>query len=177
MDRAYSHYWMFRGLKVEKKTFEDSIIQENIYVEMGFYAKQLKRYLKYFNRDQMLILLADDMLKNPQREFDNVLKFLNVRTVKIDVLHISSNSAKKTRSRLIHKCFRLVSRILVHLKLSLLLKALRTVGAHKLFTKLNSVQLKYPDMQSSTREYLQTLFKDDIKELEIILGRDLSHWK
>lgn len=36
------------------------------YIEQGLYAQQLSEYLKYFKRDQMLILLFDELKSNPK---------------------------------------------------------------------------------------------------------------
>lgn len=178
IDRAYSHYWMYQASKREKRTFEDVIRKENIYIQMGFYSKQLKRYLNYFNRDQMLILIADDMLMNPRNELDKVLRFLNVDTnIKIDVMRVFSNSAKKNRSKWIYKGSYLISRGLINLNLSPFLSMFRKIGVHHLFTKLNAVKFKYPAMQSITRANLREVFKEDVKELEGLMDRDLSHWQ
>ena len=58
-DRAYSHYWLHRGLSVLGNiSFEQALHEEEVYVSMGLYARQLKRYLEHFDRDQLLVLIS-----------------------------------------------------------------------------------------------------------------------
>jgi len=44
----------------------------------GLYYDQITNYLKYFNRDQLLILSFDELIKQPIGTFNKVLEFLKV---------------------------------------------------------------------------------------------------
>jgi hypothetical protein len=68
-------------------------------------------------------------------------------------------------------------RLLIDLRLSFLSLFLREFGVTSLIMRINTVPLKYPNMNPETRQYLRNVFKDDIRELAILSNRDLSHWE
>lgn len=102
VDRAISHYWLevkrgheklsiHKAFEKERERIEQvkKVIstQEGFYsfeyehysyVDRGKYAEQIKRYLAYFDRCQMLILKSEDLSCHPQVTFDRVTKFLNL---------------------------------------------------------------------------------------------------
>ncbi len=161
-------------------TFEDAIREERVYVEGGFYYKQLKRYLEYFSRKQILILLFDDIVSCPEEEIRKVLKFLNVSTdtnINLDMLQKKVNPSKKIKFGSVIPIMDFTHRLLIDLKLSFLPIFLRKIGVTPLIKNLNTVPFKYPDMNPDTRQYLRDTFKDDIRGLETLLNRDLSHWR
>jgi hypothetical protein len=179
IDRAYSHYWFHRGLSsIRDMTFEEAIQKERIYIEMGLYAMQMKRYLQHFTKDQILILLSDDMKIQPELELKKVLRYLNVSTdINSDILKGNANAPAEVKSTRVKKFLYSGSRVLINLKLSYVLDIMRKMGMHKLITKLNAAALHYPEMNPRTREYLYNVFRDDIEELEMLLNCNLSHWQ
>jgi len=84
VDRAYSHYWMSYRRGYETETFERAIELEQkrikidefhkihfSYIDRGFYAKQIKRYLKLFPKENMLfIIFEEDFLKNRKKQLN-----------------------------------------------------------------------------------------------------------
>jgi len=103
VDRAYSHYHHEVRLGIEPLTFEDAIAAEPIriageleklqsdslyqsvnyqhftYLERGIYAVQILRWLKWFRRDRILMLSAEQFFKDPKAEYERVLSFLGLR--------------------------------------------------------------------------------------------------
>lgn len=106
--RAYSHYNHQVRMRREGLTFEEAIRNEPkrlfsyhsensnekkinkknfikySYLERGKYFSQLQNVLNYFNKDQILILQSEKFNKNPQEEYNKVLKFLNLPPHKMD---------------------------------------------------------------------------------------------
>ena len=89
IQRAYSQYNMFKNEFDYHKSFNDAmyeIIQfdgDGI-IERGFYNEQIKNLLKYFPKDQILILISEKFRKKPQETINQVFDFLNLKRVKID---------------------------------------------------------------------------------------------
>ena len=85
--RAYSHYWHELMSGYEILSFEEAIRREEerlskgtifvkqhySYKDRGKYVIQLKRYMKYFTRNQMLILILEELKKNPINYIENKL--------------------------------------------------------------------------------------------------------
>lgn len=92
VDRAYSHYWHVIKMGHEYLSFEKAIEKEEerlntgdvnskryfSYKDRGKYVKQLRRFEEYFPKDQILILLQDDLKKHPNEVLKQVYSFLGV---------------------------------------------------------------------------------------------------
>jgi hypothetical protein len=88
LKRAMSHYQMDVGLGRTLRSFEDEI-KDNIedykndslstwsYLNMSFYTQQIENYKKYFG-EQVLILQFENLIKNDQKEFNNLNQFLEL---------------------------------------------------------------------------------------------------
>lgn len=95
IDRAYSEWHMFN--KTQKndnyKSFKDAIQHEidfrldeepNFFVanthhlQRGLYYKQIKKLLKFFPLQNLLIILNDDLKNKENESYEKIYKFLNV---------------------------------------------------------------------------------------------------
>jgi hypothetical protein len=181
IDRAYSQYWLLRNVKkIENREFEKEISDESHYIEQGFYAMQLRRYLELFKRDQIFILIFEDLRNHPLKEIVRLLKFLDVRTdidIDLNVLTRKTNESRKVRVKKLQNILEASQRFLIDKRLSFIFVHLRKIGISGFIKKLNAAAFNYPPMRSETRKMLRNLFDGDIKELEMILNRDLSHWR
>ena len=79
VERAISGYKYARKFNYEEASFTDAIekealriqsddlriVSECTYVNHGYYAYQVKRFLKYFEKSQLKILLYEDIKKSP----------------------------------------------------------------------------------------------------------------
>lgn len=178
-DRAYSHYWLHRGLSVLGNiSFEQALREEEIYVDMGFYAKQLKRYLEHFDHDQLLVLIFEELIRSPEIEMRRLFEFLGVATkLEVDFSQYPTNPPARVRSRALKKAVFSISRALANAQMSIVLDGLRKIGVHALVTRVTLTPLRYPPMAETTRRQLVELFSKDIAELETLLGCNLSQWR
>jgi hypothetical protein len=101
VERAYSHYQMERArgwewlpfplairleslrLDIAKITDkygkpERSSLRTHSYCDRGFYSRQIKNLLRYFPREQMLVLLNEDLQQQHHQTLKRVYQFLNV---------------------------------------------------------------------------------------------------
>lgn len=93
IERAFSHWNMEYDRNKEKKDFlycinnesnrmkEASSEQHRVfsYLDRGFYSLQLKRYLKYFSRDQMLFVKYEDFKNQQAATLHKVFNFLQIK--------------------------------------------------------------------------------------------------
>ncbi len=100
VDRAYAHYQMNVGWGFETLPFEEAITQEPermcdsgdpsrdfshvnwrrfSYVSRGVYVDQLQRWLGVFPREQVLVIKSEEFFEEPERIYDQTLKFLDLR--------------------------------------------------------------------------------------------------
>lgn len=83
-----------KNLKNQNKTFHT--INKH-YIGRGFYYKQLKNLLKWFPKDNILILISEKTKLNMKEEYNKVYNFLNIQELdntKYDLEYVSSNKSK-----------------------------------------------------------------------------------
>jgi hypothetical protein len=176
--RAYSSYRLHRGLSIiDDIPFEQAVEQEAVYVDMGLYAKQLKRYLEYFNREQLLVILFEDLIRQPDTVFRRIFEFLNVSDVEdIDFSGRGTNESSAMRSRGFHKAAFKFTLAMTNARLGFTIDWLRRLGVHSFVNRMNSSPSTCAPMKDGTVIELMSSFRDDIRELEELLELDLSQW-
>ena len=55
-------------------------VDHHAYVKRGLYEIQIARYLKYFSRDQIIVVNSDSLRANPELETSRLLSFLKVES-------------------------------------------------------------------------------------------------
>ena len=103
VERAYSHFQMERETRDETRSFEDALAWEETeltpeldrwvadhdyesplplfgrsYVARGCYAEHLERWLALFPREQLLVLMSDDLRDDPGNALSKAERFLGV---------------------------------------------------------------------------------------------------
>src|SRR5690606_27558532 len=83
IERAFSHYWHMKKNRVI--TFEFSDVLDNYdlfssWIEPGFYAEHIERYLEFFPREQILCQRFDDLERDPRLFLDQLLVFYGLDT-------------------------------------------------------------------------------------------------
>ena len=179
MDRAYSEYGMHRYYTLaEKRSFEDALEEEAEYIGKGLYFEQLQRVLQYFPKDRMHVILFDDIVADPESVLKKLLYFLGVdSSLAPELIQQKSNILKRVRFRCVLDIMAAVTRSLIYLRLSFLVRFMKQMGVKRTIITLNSSPFKQPAMNPATRDHLRNVFKDDISKLEALLQLDLSHWK
>ena len=146
------------------------------YMDRGYYAAQVNRYLQYFPKENMkFILFEKDFIQNQQQVFADVLDFLGVEPFEFD-LSRKSNVAQGQKSQALgkmvygdHPLRRLGKRLLPSAKIRK--KILEKLAAAN-FKNIENTSLSKQEYKDLNRQY----FIDDIKQLEEIIGRSLSDW-
>ena len=130
VSRAYSNYWDRRATGHEDlPTFEAALEAEpqrlaavtdaslqpadaysydhdnHSYLARGYYAQQLRRYYEHFDREQLLVLSAETVKRQPEASFRRLEAFLGVPSVAIDLTLVNVRAgypsiAPETRDRL-----------------------------------------------------------------------------
>lgn len=83
------------AIKIEEELIKIGKDKEPAIIRRGFYAEQIKHYLKYFDRDQILILGFKELFKNVSGCLEKVYDFLEIKS--IDTSHIEKER-KNSRS-------------------------------------------------------------------------------
>jgi sulfotransferase family protein len=108
VERAHSQYWIEVKAGFETLSFEEAIRTEHeriagelekmrqdehyyshslrhfSYLTRGIYVDQLQNWLRYYPREQLLILKSEDLYSNPAETMQKTLKFLGVAQVELN---------------------------------------------------------------------------------------------
>ncbi|MCL6452932.1 MAG: sulfotransferase [Alicyclobacillus sp.] len=181
VDRAFSAYLHTVRDGRETLTFEEALAAEPErraagyqplwwYREVGYYAKQVKRYLEVWDASQLKIFLFED-LRNTERMLREVLAFLELPWDDAIDTSIRYNVSGVPKSRFMYEFFA---------RPNLLKNAVKPLfPAHvrqRLGHKAKALTLEKVELSEATRRALQAEYREDILDLSDLLHRDLSHW-
>jgi len=186
IDRAYSAFWDAKKVTRENaSTFEEAFKKEKFilakgsykekasltYIDHGFYFIQLKNFKKIF-REDIKILIFEELISNPEREIKNLFKWLSIDETFLPSLK------KINESGLPKNLF--IQKFIQQLSAPKFLKGIIPMRIKylkwKLSRELNIKKINYPPINEETRKYLLNVYIEDIKNLEKLLGKDLSIW-
>jgi hypothetical protein len=179
IERAFSHYLMDYRLGLISDSFENIITKKSKhknahlfyqqYIEVSIYAKQIQRYLDFFEKENILFIDYEDFKKNVSKTVDQVYDFLNISTEFSTDINTKYNTFTMPKNKVIRFIYSFVflRKILTFLFPIYLVKNIRVF----LF-KAD----KKPELLKETRSQLRIIFNDDIKKLEEVLGKDYSKW-
>lgn len=170
--RIYSAYCYYVMNGREYKDFDLAIKNEAFYLDVSNYYEQLALWLKYFPLDSFLLILFEDMKKDPLATVKKCCQFIGVDTeIQIDI------GEPKNQSRYINAVGRRANRVFRELDYagfgymapSKVRKFVNTVTTNnnKSFPKLTAEQ------QASLREY----FSESNRKLELLTGLCLDRWQ
>lgn len=180
IERAFSHWTMdLRGNDVYRESFVGAIKDDmektdkgwgksHLYIELGLYYEQVKRYLEIFPEKQILILMYDDLKNNQKFFFSELFNFLKITPSNIDS-NKKYNSAGIPAYPMLRSLLKQLGIINVASKI-LPLKWKKNIS--KTMTNTGSL----PELRKKDIDAIKYHFIDDIQKLEKLINRDLSSW-
>jgi hypothetical protein len=184
VDRAFSHHRheVRQGrLPADLHHFWDALAQNPSYLEQGFYAAHLERWLEYFDRASIHVVDFDDVRTRPAETLEDVLRFIGLDPAfRARSERRRVNDSLRARSPVIN---RMLSRSADFVRARFgdgALRVARGSGLPALLRRANTVDLDrrpVPELRPEDRARLVDIFGDDIDRLGRMIGRDLSHWR
>jgi hypothetical protein len=188
VDRAYSHYLMSKRRCLEELSFEAALKEENSriktgylnksnfsYGTRGFYFSQIKRYLEYFpKKNMMFIRFEDDFVNNRAKTVEEILQFLDLKQIDLDV-NIKSNEARSSRIKAIQRFIykpNVIKSFFSFFVNQQMKSKIRLMIYDKVMRPEKKSNINIELKNSLIRSYLE-----DITELEKLIGKSLSSWK
>ena len=142
------------------------------YKEKGFYFRQLSRYFKEFKKEQIKVILFEDIIDDPQKITKEVFEFLRVDSSFTPDTSKKANVAGKPKGVAGWIVMKLRKNNLIpniefsnYLPEFIISYILKTI-----YSKPEKIDNK--TINSLTKKY----YKEDIKQLEKLIERDLSNW-
>lgn len=181
-DMVYSFYWWRRANyehSLLPKTFEEAIKKDEKYIDWGLFYKHLKKFYEVFPKENIKVVLTDDVKKDSKSVIRKVYGFLGVDPSFVPLaLERKVNRAKKPRFVFLGEMAVLLISFLRKIGLDKFVKTItRSMLISDIYTAINKKDFDYPPIDEKTRMKLKSVFRNDLKKLEKLIERDLSSWQ
>jgi hypothetical protein len=137
------------------------------YIDSGYYFLQIKRYLEYFDKQQLKVILLEELHEYPRETFNSILEFLGLK----HHLDLVTLKEKANEAGVILPLNPLtgISKSKLNKYIPVKLKS----WIKKCMSQLHLV----PEIKPETRQWLQKHYESHNRELSQFLEKDLSCWK
>jgi hypothetical protein len=167
VDRIVSYYTHTYNRGHETlENINDAVLKNTHYIDTGKYAMQIKPYIELFGEENVLLLFFEDFIKSHQNVLNTIFEFLDINPIDVDKKYLDAN--KSFNRRVLHykhdnpkTFFKKINKTLLILK--------NYIYNPKFIDKK-------PTLTYETKQHIINQVTKDIKEIELITGRDLSHW-
>lgn len=178
LEQIFSRYCYMVVRQMQSGSFEDILERSPFLIEEAYYYKHITRFLEYFPREQMLVLVYDDLLKDPAAFLTRVHGFLGVDTGALpENINERIHPTREPKSRLLEATVVLTRATLRKMRLFSLINLVKATGLDKRIKRLNTNNRGgFGTIGAETRKRLNDIFAEDKRMLSGLIGRDLTFW-
>lgn len=180
VDKIFSHYWQSIRNGESIPPFDQAVRAGHPrirrYLYESSYARHLDSFMKRFDQSQMMVLLFDDLIQKPDCVISRALEHIGCDpSLAPTVAYEPVNQASIPRSRIVQNAVRTASRATRSVPMTnVMRRCVNRVGSD--VRSLNTRWVTDVRMEDATRSYLQRQLGEDVRYVERMLDRDLSHW-
>lgn len=179
VERAHSHYLMDYREGIQHLSFYDALLQDmrrpdrgwgvsSLYVELGQYAQQVKRYFDTFDPSQIGIFFFEDLRRNPKNVLGQMLRFLGLDVAGVDQINTSKNHNSYAAPR--NELMRRIAGAEISRFLGRMLPA---AAGQKIYENFFLRRARKPAIDPRARDLLCQCYAPEVLELEKLLGYPL----
>jgi hypothetical protein len=175
VDRAYSHFAFRRRSQNYSGSFESYLLLHPEIVRWGFYSSGVAEYLRWFGREQILVMVFEEAVSDVVETKRSVARFLGVSSDRFPLQAGKEpiNRSLVPKAPTLYGWLASMNWYLRRRNLDWLIRLLMRLPIKSLLVR-NS---RLPPMAQATRDYLQELYEDDLRQLESLLNVDLQAWR
>jgi hypothetical protein len=194
VERTYSHYTygvQQKGLLSLYPTFADAIEKDRGLLARSFYYDQLVRYYERFPKEHIHIIIYEDLMQDPLRVVQQVFSFLGVDSGVCPVGIYKKTNV--TGARIVGTKYSRLNTLLLKMRRHIrpgsavdhladrigMKECLRTLLKNNRcrVNAVNDVIMKIDPITECEQSRLRSIYSRDARQLEQLIGRDLSLWK
>ncbi|MBK7964580.1 MAG: sulfotransferase domain-containing protein [Bacteroidetes bacterium] len=181
IQRIYSHYLMDRRMGITNLPFAEALEAEKIYqprqwgatslyLELGEYSKQIKRYIEQFPSHQIIILFREELEQDGANTMKKVFEFLEIDNTFQPKFEINFNTAMVPRNSFVKKIISF-NTLRINIRRTLKNSFIKRYIKQAFFSKPQEEKLSLENQQKMIDYY-----RNDIQELSQLIQKDLSQW-
>ena len=156
---------------------KETILNEPYYLNNVLYYKNLAVFLNYFKRENILILLYDDLKKDPHNFLKEIYNFIGVSEHYPDNILSKINYSRKPKIAILDKIIAYSGDFLRRKNLYKIKAFLQSFGWVDKIKKLNTAQETTENIDAELLKYIQEQTKEDLQHLEKLSKKNLDLWK
>jgi len=166
VERCFADYLMHVRTGREPRSFYEALVKSplsKVYIQR--YAQPVSDYLGIFGKENVLVLMFEDLKSNPRGLLKQVAQFLDIDEEPMMQVKLAvENPGGVPRSAL--------SRVVITVRRKIPVQALPIPKELKLLLK-RILLAPRPPLDPRAVEYLRPIFEADLRDLEKVLGRSL----
>jgi len=177
IERIVSQYVHRRADRHEERSFETVVREaheDDDYICRSAYYRQLDRFLQYYRKSDILVVLSEDLLQDRQSTLRKVFRFLGVREDHDSPLY-RLRLHKSVRKRRLTPTGVRISRLAGFRSLGALPPGPRWQIQRMLYWPF-SRDVRRPELDAELRSRLAGFLREDVEELRRFTGRDFAEW-
>lgn len=184
IERAYSHFLhLVRSGREPLRDFEAALDAEDErvaadwewswhYRRMGFYRKQLARYLGYFDREQLHVYRFETLTEDAVHFAQMVYRDLGIDPSFVPDTGVRRRATGFPKLEWLHQFVGNPDHPLRRWSRSVLPETVRD----RILTTVKNANLEKPPLPDAARARLADTYREDVRRLETVLDRDFSDW-
>jgi hypothetical protein len=174
--RTFSHYWHEVHKKRERRGIEAALRSDSKYLDVSYYAMQLREYFQYFDPRQFLAITLEELQAGQLRGVQRIFRWLGVEgNFEPENIHTRHNVTNEVVSQIKGNGW------LHSMRYSRLWNSVGPLVPEK----VRSVALKLAEERVAPKSvdtsglipYLRSIQLPQTEELELLLGRSFPEWK
>ncbi len=151
------------------------LVQGLQYRRVAAYGTQLQRFVDRFPRNQLLVLLHEDLQRDPAAVYATTCRFLGLEPDPGVALR-KVNVNKTPRSRLLRGLLWKRPPLLDRAARLLVPRASWRKALRRMVDRLNMREAPREPLEAGLRRQLSAELKPEVEHLSRLIGRDLTHW-
>lgn len=173
--RAYSQYKHWMQVTAYKGSFDDYLIEHPGVMERGRYFELLSRYLELFDREQLYVLVFEELVQRPAEVLPEVYAFIGADPSYVPA-HAEApiHSSYSPRFRRAHAGAKRLSRWLRDRGAGRLAAQAKSSVVGRILQTPTADRARFGALPPPTAARLADAYAPDVASLSELLGRDLS---
>ena len=178
VERLYSYYKLMRHNGQTEASFEDALIRHKKMLASSRYAFHLRNWYADFGKENVLVVLNDDLVADSQAYLSRITDFVGIARVEVrapdgarnkaNAIETAPRSARLARNARQFR-FWLGSRRMYRTR-----RLLTRVGIWRFCFEGGE---EFPPVDLTVKSRLHDILGPEVDELADLLDRDLSNWK
>lgn len=173
----FTEAWELQALRKEGLQIPPGCkeVKTLLYGEVAKIGEQLERLFKRVPREQVKLIFFEDFIGDTRKYYDDVCTFLDL-SIYEGVILKKINTNRTIKNKFLMDILHMLGRSINISNIKKRLGVANRKGVIRWLKNKNSRPVKRAPLDPEFQHKLMEYFKEDIKKIESMTGRDLSHW-